>query len=237
MSGEPAAGAAPATTDAPATTTAAPATTTTNVLADVAPTETKAVAGDAVATAAKDGDTDTKAKAADGETGKDGKAADADKPIEYTDFTLPEGVEIDTEALAEAKTLFAGEKLPQETAQKMVDLYAAKVKQYGEAQSARWVQLQQKWVGEFKSDAEIGGDKLNESVAAAKRAMDKFGTPGLREALAMTGAGNHPEVIRFVARVGKATSEDSLVVASGPSGGTKSTAEVFYPNQGKEAGS
>ena len=50
----------------------------------------------------------------------------------------------------------------------------------------------------------------------------------------MTGAGNHPEVIRFVARVGRATAEDRFVVAAGASAGTsRSAAEVLYPEQNR----
>lgn len=203
-----------------------------NVLADGASAAAAAKATDTKAEGDANAETN---KAAAGDKGADtkDKAADPDKPIEYTDFTLPEGVEVDQTTLGEAKTLLAGMKLPQEQAQKLVDFYAGKLKASGEAQANNWVKLNEKWVSDFKADKEIGGDRVQETVAAAVRAMDRFGTPGLREALIMTGAGNHPEVIRFVARVGKATAEDRFHVAGGASAGTSSAAEVLYPDQTK----
>jgi hypothetical protein len=151
---------------------------------------------------------------------------------EYEDFALPEGVEVDTQTMSEARGLLAELGLPQEQAQRLVDFYAGKIRQFGESQAGNWVTLNEKWVSDFKADREIGGDRIQETVAAAARAMDRFGTPGLREALIMTGAGNHPEVIRFVARVGRATAEDRFVVAAGASAGSsRSAADVLYPEQ------
>lgn len=159
----------------------------------------------------------------------DVRARDAE-PLTYSDFTLPEGVEVDSETLSEARTLLGEMKLPQEQAQRLVDFYAGKIRQFGASQAESWVKLNEKWVGDFKADKEIGGERIQETVTAATRAMERFGTPGLREALMMTGAGNHPEVIRFVARVGRATTEDRFVVATGASaGGARSAAEVLYP--------
>ena len=155
-----------------------------------------------------------------------------DEPLTYSDFTLPEGVDVDSETLSEARALLAEMKLPQAQAQRLVDFYAGKIRQFGASQMESWAKLNEKWVSDFKVDQEIGGDRVQETVAAATRAMDRFGTPGLREALIMTGAGNHPEVIRFVARVGRATAEDRFVVAAG---GTRSAAEVLYPAQRGEA--
>lgn len=226
-------------TGAAATEGAASAATATNVLANAKVAETKAegaVAEGAKATEAKAGEEGSKAegaKTADGKAAesKDSKAADA--PIEYTAFELPDGMEIDEKALGEAKALFAEEKLPQDKAQKYVSLYANKIKEFGEAQAARWVRQNETWVSDFKADKEIGGDRVNDTVSAAAKAMDRFGTPGLREALIATGAGNHPEVIRFVSRVGKAISEDRFVVATGASGGERSAAEILYPEHGK----
>ena len=158
-----------------------------------------------------------------------------DSPLAYADFSLPEGVEVDDETLSEARALLGEMRLPQEQAQRLVDFYAGKIRQYGAAQTGNWVRLNEKWVSDFKADREIGGERIQETVAAATRAMDRFGTPGLREALIMTGAGNHPEVIRFVARVGRATAEDRFVVAGGASTGTsRSAAEVLYPQQNRD---
>lgn len=209
-------------TDAPEITQTIQTTQPTNVLADARetppPVKEEPHAPDGAAP-----ETDAKAP-------EETKAPDA--PLTYSDFTLPEGVEVDSETLSEARTLLGELKLPQEQAQRLVDFYAGKIRQFGATQAESWVRLNEKWVGDFKADKEIGGERIQETVAAATRAMDRFGTPGLREALIMTGAGNHPEVIRFVARVGRATTEDRFVVAAGASAGaSRSAAEVLYPAQ------
>jgi hypothetical protein len=57
----------------------------------------------------------------------------------------------------------------------------------------------------------------------AKKALDAFGTAELRSLLNESGLGNHPEVIRFMFRAGKAISEDSMVT------GTKGEAKSARP--------
>lgn len=155
-----------------------------------------------------------------------------DTPLAYADFALPDGVEVDADTLDEARGLLAELKLPQEQAQRLVDFYAGRMRRFGEAQAGAWATLNEKWVADVKADREIGGDRMAETMAAATRAMDRFGTPGLREALMMTGAGNHPEIIRFVARVGRATAEDRFFAAAGAStDAARSAAQVLYPEQ------
>ncbi|MBX3502801.1 MAG: peptidase [Alphaproteobacteria bacterium] len=217
-------------TETQATTTA----TADNVLGNAAVTAAEQTATETKATAGTEAET-SKAATGDkaGTESKDTKAADADKPIEYQDFKLPEGVEVDAATLGEAKTLFAGMKLPQEQAQQLVDFYTGKINSFSEAQAKAWGDLQEKWKGEVKADKDIGGDRFDESISAAGKAMDRFGPPGLRQAMMVTGAGNHPDIVRFVVNVGKAISEDKLVLAGGPAAAEKSAAETLYPNQSK----
>lgn len=217
-----------------------PTTQPANVLADARetppPAKEEPHAPDAAAAQAEIKAADVEAREAKGPDAKGhGAQPQRDAPLTYADFTLPEGVEVDAETLSEARTLLGDMKLPQEQAQRLVDFYAGKIRRFGEVQAESWMKLNEKWVGDFKTDREIGGDRIQETVAAATRAMDRFGTPGLREALIMTGAGNHPEVIRFVARVGRATAEDRFVAAAGASAGaTRSAAEVLYPARSDE---
>ena len=67
------------------------------------------------------------------------------------------------------------------------------------------------WSESSRTDKEFGGDKLNENLAVAQKAMNAFGTPELRAVLNKTGLGNHPELIRAFVRAGKAISEDTFV--------------------------
>lgn len=69
----------------------------------------------------------------------------------------------------------------------------------------------------FKNDKEFGGSKLSETQADFDRLMKEYGDDELRKLLDDTGYGDHPALLRFVARLGKATREDS--VTGGPKNG------------------
>lgn len=115
--------------------------------------------------------------------------------------------------------------LSQEQAQKLVDIYPQIQQQQAEA----WSKQVADWGEQVKADKEIGGDKFNASVGAAQRALDQFGNTELREYLNASGLGNHPALVRFCAKVGKAMAEDTFVVPN--QGGQRSAADVLY---GKE---
>lgn len=99
--------------------------------------------------------------------------------------------------------------LPQKAAQGLFKTtVTALVKRATEEQSRQT----DEWVKAAKADSEIGGDKLDENLGIAQKAVKEFGSDGLRELLtAKNGIGNHPEVIRFLFKVGKALSEDRFV--------------------------
>ena len=156
-----------------------------------------------------------------------------DAPDDYEAFTLPEGVEMDDSALDKFKPIAKEAGLDQANAQKFVDLYTEAVIEATESQQKMWADTQQTWVDQAKADPEIGGDKFENNLGDAKRAIKQFGTPELDEAMAVTGAGNHPEFIRFMSRVGKAISEDSMVPGRATAG-PKTPEEILYPSMGQD---
>ncbi len=123
-------------------------------------------------------------------------------------FKAPEGMTLDPEAIKPALELFKETRLPQEQAQKFLDLALGREKAAAEAGVRAYVDLQNKWTSEIKADPEIGGAKLDQSIAAAARVIDRLNVPGLREALNLTGAGNHPAVVKAFARLGQMMTED-----------------------------
>ncbi|HVJ40140.1 MAG TPA: hypothetical protein VM639_01535 [Dongiaceae bacterium] len=148
----------------------------------------------------------------------------------YADFTLPEGIDVDPQSLTEAKQLFAADGLSQERAQSYVDLYAAKLKEAVETPYRIWADTQRDWQQAVKADREIGGAKLGSNLAIAAKAVDRFGGEALRQALNISGAGNHPDVVRAFIRIGKAISEDALVLGRGVAHEYRSRADRLYPN-------
>lgn len=72
-----------------------------------------------------------------------------------------------------------------------------------------------KWQSQSRNDREFGGSAIDANLSVAKRALDTYGTPELKELMETTGMGNHPEVIRFFFRVGKTLMEDGFMPSEG----------------------
>lgn len=163
----------------------------------------------------------------DGNQG-DAQGNDGQKPADIVyDFKMPDGMELDAE-IGETLKEFAKEKnLSAEEAQKLVDL-GVKMR---EKEAAAYQIEQTKWVEQIKADPEMGGAQLEANVAVAKKAVEAFGTPELKQLLDSTGFGNHPEVVRTFYKIGKAISEDKLVVGQGKPRGNVDPAKRLFPNQ------
>ena len=173
-------------------------------------------------------DTETQSQAAEGEQGKDpqddGKPQGA--PEKY-EFATPEGMQFDDAVVGAFSEVAKDLNLSQEAAQKILDkvgpVMAAQQNEALQAASTEWAEAS-------KTDKEFGGDKLNENLAVAKKAMDQFASPELRALLNESALGNNPEVIRMFYRVGKAISEDGFVVGGNAKNSEQTTAQRLYPN-------
>lgn len=151
-----------------------------------------------------------------------GKSAVA-APEKY-EFKTAEGQELDAEAVKAFEPIAKELNLSNEQAQKLVDVYGSKIMpKLVEQQAAQWQQQIEQWAEQVKADKDLGTDA---SIGAAQKAMDKFGSPELKQYFNETGLGNHPELVRIFANIGKAMSEDGLV--TGNSGGAKSAADVLF---------
>ena len=151
-------------------------------------------------------------------------------PDTYADFVMPEGVEVDAALLTEATPIFKELGLNQDQAQKLVDFQAKQAKAGSESRVDAFNQLMNDWQEQSKNDKELGGDKFDENVKIAQVAIAKFGTPELKQLLEEHGVGNHPELIRFMVKVGKLTAEDDPGGITTPSSGAKDRASILYPN-------
>ena len=151
-------------------------------------------------------------------------------PDTYADFVMPEGVEVDAALLTEAAPLFKELGLTQDQAQKLVDFQAQQAKAGSESQVDAFNQLMNDWQEQSKNDKEFGGDKFDENVGIARKAIDAFGTPELKQLLEEHGVGNHPEVIRFMVKVGKLTAEDVPGGTTTTTSKAKDTVSMLYPN-------
>lgn len=178
------------------------------------------------------GDSDGDAKDGDDDSSDDDqKSKDADgAPDEYADFTMPDGVEADKELVAEASVVFKEQNFTQDQAQAIVDFDNARQAKAAEAQQTTWADTLSGWVDEVKADKDIGGDKFDETVSVAKKAIDAFGTPALASALDATGVGSHPEFVRFFHAVGVAIADDTIKHGGDGGESRPRTAQDLYTN-------
>ena len=179
-----------------------------------------ATQGQQAADAAPAGKEPAPADAAKTEASAEAKAA----PETY-EFKAPEGRAFDPEVIAEYSKVAKELNLSQEAAQRVLDSVGPKL---AERQAAQIEAVRNGWADSSKADKEFGGEKLSENLGVAKRALDQFGTSELRALLNESGLGNHPEVIRFMYRAGKAISEDKVITGAAATAkpGPKSFADL-----------
>jgi len=161
--------------------------------------------------------------------------ATEEKPVvpEKYDLKLPKDSLLTTEALERKAADAKARGLTNEQAQKELENENATIATYVDTQKqqqeAEWKKQNEAWVNEIKSDKEIGGEAFPKNVELAKRVVQRFGDDSFVKELDGTGFGNHPGLVRMLVKLGKAMSEDQLVLpGSQPAGAVKSSAEIFY---------
>lgn len=183
--------------------------------------------GDAGAKDTKDTDTaDDKGKPTEG------------APESYAEFKLPEGMTLEADVLTEFTALAKEGNLSQEKAQKFVEYGAKLVQRTQQAYLEQGKKVVGEWEAQVKADAEVGGSKLAESRVYANAAIKAFGTPDLKQVLGDHGIVAHPEVFKFLVKVGKLASEDRSLPGAGqkgagPNAGSRTPEEraaILYPS-------
>jgi len=142
------------------------------------------------------------------------------------ELQMPEGVQADKVALDEFTAVAKELKLDNATAQKVADVGAKMVQRQAEAHA----KLVESWVEQVKADKEIGGDNLDANVAVARKAIETFGTPELKDVLNATGLGNHPALLKAFYKAGKAISDDGMIPGSNTNNAHIDTAKKLFPN-------
>jgi len=164
----------------------------------------------------------------------------AEKPAEKAKLEVKFAEDLGvSEAQAKAFTELAQSlDLDSAKAQKLVDHYAALAKSSREAAEAAFVEQQQKLRATIEADKELGGANATATRTAAHKALSRFGTPGLTELLD-NGLGNHPDVVRFLAAVGKSIAEDTVSTMKTTNHSGELTEEQLlkqlYPSMHKES--
>lgn len=187
------------------------------------------------------------------ETKTDGKASDKSlvnekaeepkgAPEKYEDFKVPEGYTLDSEVAKDASALFKRLDLNQSGAQELVDFYVAKTKEAFEAPFNAYMDKRQEWRDQVNALPEIGGSKLKSSQSSIAKLIDSIGdskvSDAFREAMDLTGAGDHPAVVQALVAWAKRLTEGGAVKGNGPvtegqrdpNRPAPSAAQAIYPN-------
>ena len=144
---------------------------------------------------------DSDESSAESETSESEKPEGAPEKYEFNSKVADAPDELDPEVLTAFGEVAKDLDLPQEAAQKVLDKVAPVI----QAKQAKAVeQARADWANESQSDEEFGGEKLAANLEIAKTSLKEFGTDALKSLLSESGLGNHPEIIRFMYRAGKA---------------------------------
>jgi hypothetical protein len=159
-------------------------------------------------------------------------------PEAYEDFKVPDGFELTEDVNKEIRSEFKGMNLSQVNAQKLVDMYVKHTREAYNQPFEAYKAMRETWVEEAKRHPEIGGnlDRVKQTIG---RALDGLGDAALanefRQAMDLTGVGDHPAFIRAFYRMAQRLTEGTPVTGRGPApvtppGGRPTAASALYPN-------
>ena len=167
------------------------------------------------------------------ETKPDANAVTKDNPFKAEELKLPEGTTLDPEAGKSFVDLVNKFGISRDAVNELVALQNKVMLANSEAGSRDWAKMQEEWSSEVMKDAEIGGTNWPKVQTKIGGLLDTYGTPELRQAFDLTGAGNNPHVVRFMSKVASVLSEGGFISSNASTTGERSAAEILYPNQGK----
>lgn len=144
------------------------------------------------------------------------KPPEAKAPEKY-EFKLPEGIEAAPEAVSKFEEVARTHNLSQEAAQGLMDMHFEQLKTQAEtlatAQTQAWTTTIDTWKGEMAKTYQ--GEALTKAQTDIGRALDEYGSPEVRQAFDLTGAGWNPAIFSFVHKMAQALSEGTIQPGGG----------------------
>lgn len=154
-------------------------------------------------------------------------------PITVEDIKVPEGLEIDKELATGFVELVNTHKLSPDLQKGLIELQSKAMQALSAKDSEKWAETQKLWETEARADPDFGGAKFDQTVASVGKFMAAFGSDEARAAFDLTGAGNHPAIIKMLAKAAAAITEGTPVTAGIPGSPPKDAASILFPNQGQ----
>lgn len=134
------------------------------------------------------------------------------------EVTVPEGVEVHADLLEAVKAAAKDSA----SAQKLVNTYLQAQQAQMEKFRQQHEQRKANWLQQLKTDPEFGGEKYEANLQQCHRVLEKFGDQELLQLFNDTGLGNMPAMVKFVHRIAKVLSEDTIAGTVSSTGGRAS---------------
>ena len=155
-------------------------------------------------------------------------------------FEPPEGRDLDDETKGRIDAFADTARdmgLTQDQYQALIEYDINRAQQLNDVAVESWDRQVDGWRQSAKADKEIGGEKFAENLKVAENALKQFGDPDLRalfkspspENPGGLAVGNHPAMLRFLNRVGKAIADPALLQGDAAPQ-TEGTLKRMYPS-------
>lgn len=152
--------------------------------------------------------------------GVNGGTQATETPPSYDKLIVPEGFVLDTSAMSELTPVLSEMKASPGTAQKLIDLYVKQVEKMRTDNAKQAQETTKTWSDELTNDPEIGGAKLNENLATARKVLNKYGSAEFVEFLRDSGIGSYAPLVKFLLSVSKDALPDNMLSSGQPAGGS-----------------
>lgn len=166
----------------------------------------------------------------------------AEVPDKY-DFKAPEGFELKPDVLERVTPAFKELGLTNDQGQKLVDLYAAEASKIADNLYQQFEETKQGWRKEVIGDKAVGNGtdglspEAKQNIDAAITSLPAELQQPFKEAMDLTGAGDHPAFVRAMNILGQQFREGKGVSGGKPSplgqqrpNAPTSAAQAMYPN-------
>lgn len=182
-------------------------------------------------------------------TSTDPKPEPPKVPDAYTAFTAPDGYTISKEVIDAATPIFKELGLNQDQAQKLVDFHTQQMLAAAKGPEESYATMRKDWVATASADPDLKSAQLDgkSGLDAVKLGIGKtlaaLGdaklTQDFKDAMNLTGAGDHPAFIKAMWKLSQFVTEGKHVSGSGPSphgqsdpakGPPQTGAHALYPN-------
>ena len=143
----------------------------------------------------------------------------------FDETSIPEGFQKNEDMEKFFRKSMHDAGLSQKQADKMYKAYNEFQGQYSQKESTNLEEQEKQWDTELRQDF---GLAYTDQVEAAKAAVDTFGSDSLKEYLDTSRLGNHPEMIKYAAKIGAQLLEKGTQGKAGRKG-----TSILTPEQAK----